>query len=317
MEKQCKKPCSTDKICNTKSGRCVKIDGAIGKSIMGKLCPTGKIRNPKSGRCVNIAGKIGRSIQDIQYIVGPCSFYHFKHGARNIYLFGECHLPLERSIKPDNVIMFADFIKFLVTEHKKTNYDLMFESRDFLTNESTDAIRRSTSPTFDSLIDKFYNCLIPMYRKNCKYRNLRIHYINFRKSAEGLCITEKTFTDDVKKLLHTGKVSKQLKSIKDQNTVNLLSKYLLDNSKYVNRHNPIVMDIYGLSRILRDFDNKDNNQFTGTSNNVIYYAGIEHVKNMVTFFTKYMGLVPIQSVPTPSSCSKCASFLKLDVNYFK
>ena len=88
------KKCPANKICNPKTGRCVKRNGKIGRQILanqspspfppqspspsppqspspspsggnkcdGKKCPANKICNPKTGRCVKRNGKIGRQI---------------------------------------------------------------------------------------------------------------------------------------------------------------------------------------------------------------------------------------------------------------
>ena len=62
--------CARGKIRNPATGRCVSIDGAIGKRIMSRKsrkppsrkadCAAGKIRNPATGRCVNGDGDIGK-----------------------------------------------------------------------------------------------------------------------------------------------------------------------------------------------------------------------------------------------------------------
>ena len=80
-----KSDCPEGKIRNPKTGKCVKIDGRIGKEILksrGKSspkrdspkrgspkrdspkndCPEGKIRNPATKRCVSVDGIIGRKI---------------------------------------------------------------------------------------------------------------------------------------------------------------------------------------------------------------------------------------------------------------
>jgi len=63
--------CPPGKILNPRTGKCVKIDGRIGRSILGKNyqpkketkdCPPGKILNPSTGRCVKKDGKIGKII---------------------------------------------------------------------------------------------------------------------------------------------------------------------------------------------------------------------------------------------------------------
>lgn len=69
MPKDCKTPCTRDKICNPQTGRCVKTTGTIGRRLIKKntkatmtkkSCPNGKILNPATGRCVKTTGIIGR-----------------------------------------------------------------------------------------------------------------------------------------------------------------------------------------------------------------------------------------------------------------
>jgi len=65
--------CESDKICNPVTGRCVKKDGKLGKTISGKKskgptvlkikCPENKIINPATGKCVAKDSKIGKQIQ--------------------------------------------------------------------------------------------------------------------------------------------------------------------------------------------------------------------------------------------------------------
>lgn len=78
--------CTSDKICNPASGRCVTKKGKIGKALLEKKvspqrvsspkksspsqkdkcanikCPVGKICNPKTGQCVLKRGKIGKEL---------------------------------------------------------------------------------------------------------------------------------------------------------------------------------------------------------------------------------------------------------------
>lgn len=69
--------CSSGKIRNPKTNRCVSSSGAIGKAILagkspprrggksrasGAPCSADKIRNPKTGRCVSRSGAIGKAI---------------------------------------------------------------------------------------------------------------------------------------------------------------------------------------------------------------------------------------------------------------
>lgn len=81
--KRGKKPCTAEQILNPATGKCVKRDGKIGRTLLAggpvakpaalpakpsarpsraKDCPPDKIRNPASGRCVDRNGKIGRTL---------------------------------------------------------------------------------------------------------------------------------------------------------------------------------------------------------------------------------------------------------------
>jgi len=87
--------CPDNKVCNPRTGRCVKTDGRIGREIQQQqpsprrnpprqarprqpsprrspqrnnrcgdvVCPANKVCNPSSGRCVKTDGRIGRGIQ--------------------------------------------------------------------------------------------------------------------------------------------------------------------------------------------------------------------------------------------------------------
>ncbi len=65
--KSSEKKCPPGKILNPASGRCVDVNGVIGRTLTKKpsspKCPEGKIFNPKSGRCVNESGAVGRALR--------------------------------------------------------------------------------------------------------------------------------------------------------------------------------------------------------------------------------------------------------------
>lgn len=63
------KKCPEGKVLNPETGRCVKINGKIGRKLVDKQCPEGKILNKNTGRCVKIDGKVGKIISKIVTIV--------------------------------------------------------------------------------------------------------------------------------------------------------------------------------------------------------------------------------------------------------
>ena len=78
------KRCPDGKIFNRKTGRCVSINGKVGRALAkaqgggakpgkkpkspkaAKQCPDGKILNPATGRCVSVNGKIGKELAKAQ-----------------------------------------------------------------------------------------------------------------------------------------------------------------------------------------------------------------------------------------------------------
>lgn len=65
--------CPPGKILNPVTGRCVKIDGRIGKTLISakKDCKSGEILNPATGRCVKIDGRVGKSIIQVKQTLRP------------------------------------------------------------------------------------------------------------------------------------------------------------------------------------------------------------------------------------------------------
>jgi len=162
----------------------------------------------------------------------------------------------------------------------------------------------------------------------CPYRNLRTHYIDFRNSISNRNIISinplsdpDAFIFEVRKLLTQGKVAKQIASIKDVTARYALMRFVdfYTTGGYKKMHKytkskDIVMDLYGIARLLREFDptlEKNNSQFKGTSENIIYYAGGAHITIMEYFFKHYMKLSP-SSIDIPWG-ETCDSFVKVDI----
>lgn len=198
--------------------------------------------------------------------------------------------------------MFSGLVHSLAAQNPKRTYDLMFESTYFLEKNGRKTLTtKSSSPTFNSITHTFSNCISEHLRMTrCPYRNLRTHYIDFRNSISNRNIISinplsdpDAFIFEVRKLLTQGKVAKQIASIKDVTARYALMRFVdfyttggyKKMHKYT-KHKDIVMDLYGIARLLREFDptlEKNNSQFKGTSENIIYYAGGAHNYNGILF----------------------------------
>jgi len=290
------------------------------------------------GYCGEILGGIDKfkcmelPLRDIKYIIGPCIFYFFKCGSRNIYLFGERHHPLDRTaiksgMNNSNTIFFPGFVYSLIKQNPTINYDLMFESPFFFEKGQTkySQFQLSTSPTISSIYNTFYDCINPDTRASlCMYKNLRTHYIDYRFTVDGKKIMAMPRgpeqSAEIRKLVSTGKVGKQIAAIKDVLIRTVLKEYATRAIYEEQTTSPVnsvtvLMDIYGIARMLREFDSttyKHNSQFKGTPQNIIYYAGAYHIDSMRDFFTNYLGLTE-GSIKASREPGECDSFLKLDV----
>ena len=118
--------------------------------------------------------------------------------------------------------------------------------------------------------------------------------VDYKWSVEGkkvmnMLTNRKQQIADLKRLVSNGKIGKQIAAITDHSVRRALEKYVAFQlrSHPTGQHNTlIIMDIYGMTRILSEFVqtiDKHIPQFKETSGNIIYYAGADHIENMRLF----------------------------------
>jgi hypothetical protein len=276
-------------------------------------------------------------LENIKYILGPCSFYQFNIDGKNLYIFGEYHGDISRQ-KPDsgmtkdNTIMFADFVHSLVTENPEKTYDLMFEQdRELIFDSDYAKTYRDTrlsqiyrpegensgqSRAIEYMGTTFDDCSTESLRHLCQYKNLRVHNLDYRNSHryDDLDRTVNIYlTSGVIKvqefllqILNHSRIQKQIKQIKNKKLQSKLIQFFEDSilrlSSLDHEHilklislDVMIMDMYAIPRILRDFEPvKKNDAFTGIAENIIYYAGDFHIKTLLNFLITYANIAPIQ-----------------------
>lgn len=274
-------------------------------------------------------------LKDVKYILGPCSFYQYKFGDRNIYFFGEEHASLGRDVRlmkgkleKTNTLSFSAFIHSLVTQNPEKTYDLMFEGAYFLSKHTPEEriTYETTSPTFTDLSYHYESCIHFAKRKACPYNNLRVHYVDYRESKDiekgEEDLSEEAILAKINLLLKSGKTLKQISAIKEDYIREAIIDFFIDwvtrSPEDAGTSQAAVMDLYAIARVLRDFDpiidKQDDRSFRGTAQNVIYYAGDEHINTAVRFM-RYIGFQPDYYVndERPS----CKSFLEIDMKKAK
>ena len=275
-------------------------------------------------------------LENIKYILGPCSFYQFNINGKNLYMFGEYHGDISRQ-KPDsgmtkdNTIMFADFVHSLVTENPEKTYDLMFEQdrelifdTDYAKNYRDIQLSQIYRPegensgqsrAIEYMATTFNDCSTESLRYLCQYKNLRVHNLDYRNSHKfddmnrtvNIYLTSGVIKvqEFLLQILNDPRIQKQIKQIKNKTLQLSLINFFQDNILRLSSldHEDIlelisfdvmIMDMYAIPRILRDFDPvKKNDAFTGTAENVIYYAGDLHTQALLNFLIAYANITPI------------------------
>lgn len=138
--------------------------------------------------------------QDAKNLIGPDVFFEYRINTglpnqKNIAFFGERHFPLEsfqyEILVPsiEDKMLLSSFIKNLVTRNPEIQFDLYLEfpyvkSRNdkFLKTSLWQRSLDDHSICLNMFAIEFFSCFD--YEKHCKYKNVRGHYVDFRKALD-------------------------------------------------------------------------------------------------------------------------------------
>lgn len=124
-------------------------------------------------------------LADVTTILGPATYNEWAIGdGKVIGVFGEYHgIPVDRIGKIDNstTLLFPNFLKVLLSTNKSTQYDLFIEKL-YSHGELDDFMVDPQSTIFNILDIDFQSCLT--FVKNCKYKNLRAHSIDYGREND-------------------------------------------------------------------------------------------------------------------------------------
>lgn len=123
---------------------------------------------------------------------------------------------------------------------------------------------------------------------------------------------------DLLKMLENPRIQKQFEAIKNKSLRSKLKNYFVSTFSSLRDRvmdelqsgenniafqmyldaTSLVLDMYAIPRILREFKVTKGRQFGGTSKNVLYYAGFVHISNLVCFFEE-IGIYPTKKIVMP------------------
>lgn len=117
-------------------------------------------------------------------IIGPISISEHYNGKydKHIYIFGDEHINKKKCEKKLENVDIIDFFKKIISENPKETLDFFFEISYSKKNvyEINKPNITSVSPWLQQIQNKFYDCL-KLDKSNCKYKNVRMHYLDIRK----------------------------------------------------------------------------------------------------------------------------------------
>jgi hypothetical protein len=109
-------------------------------------------------------------------IYGPKFYIEYELGDVKFFLFDENHASPVHKKENEGEKTFTEFLKNLIVNNQDKFYDVYTEIGY---KKESEIKYGSRSFMLRSIYKEFHNCL--KIRKNCQYKNLRMHYCDFRK----------------------------------------------------------------------------------------------------------------------------------------
>jgi hypothetical protein len=262
-------------------------------------------------------------LSSIREILGPVSYSEYRYGDVTISVFGEFHALREyKKCLKKTTISFGNFIKVLLSSNPSKTYDLYLET-DYI-HAKAPARNQPSQNNFGLHTTEldFQECL-RVNKRLCSFDNLRAHYIDIREHvfSENFTVLVELYHknpfDFVEKEVCEMVLDEIYDIIKENPLVQKelsksylgkdIKKFVLKEFRKRDTDSPktfaelmrvasLVMDIYTLSRMFRNFADKTMNK------NIIIYAGDAHSRFYREFLEKKLGLIPTVSIKGETSC---------------
>ena len=249
-------------------------------------------------------------LANIKFVSGIKLFYKHEFQGKKFYLFGENH----KSPHPcpenfNSTILMDGLLKSLVKGLPNQNFDYFYEGVNIDSPPRKEYILGLSKyyRSMPFIETTFFNCI---KKPDCEYKNIRMHYANYRLPALGPDYKkayrdkDSLSEDDINKLekkatkmMTSAKIKKQFKDLEPK-----IASHIDSFFKYYFQLAPIegkisfLMDKYAVGRMLRPFSGH-------SAENILYHAGKYHI-NVLHTLLESMGSKAIIKITSDKDCIK-------------
>ena len=283
-------------------------------------------------------------LENIYNILGPITYREYTFGSINISLFGETHQPKNRCPDVRTSIPFGGFLKSLLLQKNHIFYDVYLELAHSHTIDKLSDTQVNFNIITDVFYDCLYKKELCKYKNTRMHKVDYRHYdrrenkviseklnyyynlILYKRDLKPDEMTVDAFTSVTKmvqdELLQDKRLLKQIRNsylskdslytfLNDEiNLYNLQARFNSLKGTDISLWNffevfGLVMDMYALARMVRDFRD-DKNHMPTRPTNIIIYVGNNHADRYAKFFQNYLHLS--QTIDIPENGTSCLHF---------